>query len=100
LEHPHSKVFTENEIEEHKREIINLVGQNEYATILKQLTAKKNIFLERRSIVENNVRYGLDSSETLGLWDIENSPFSYFDNHDNGIEIGGVLVHFDWSQKT
>lgn len=89
-------VFTENEIEEHKKEIINLVGENEYATILKQLTAKKNIFLERRSIIENNVKYGLDSSEILGLWDIENSPFSYFDNHDNGIEYGGALVHFDW----
>lgn len=88
--------FTQEEIEAHKQEIINLVGQNEYTTILRQLTAKKNIFLERRHIVENNVRYGLDSAEILGLWDIENSPFSYFDNHDNGIEYGGDLVHFDW----
>lgn len=94
-----AETFSQSEIDDYINEIKSLLGDVEYENIFKQLSRKKNEFLARREAIEQDIELGLKTNSYLQLWDLENNPFHYFDNHDEATEIDGEVVHFNWYQN-
>ena len=88
--------FTQEEIDEHINSIKSLIGEKGWNKLKDKLVRKKNIFLSRRKFVQESASLNNYPSTYLKVWDMANSPFTYFDNLNDPPVIEDKVATFDF----
>jgi hypothetical protein len=88
--------FTQEEIDFHINSIKSLIGDKAWNKLKDKLERKKNIFLSRRQFIQENVDLNGYPSSYLRVWDMANSPFTYFDNLNDPPIIEDKVATFDF----
>lgn len=88
--------FTQEEIDSHINSIKSLIGDKAWNKLKDKLERKKNIFLSRRQFIKENADLNGYPSSYLKVWDMINSPFTYFDNLNDPPVIEDKVATFDF----